>query len=288
VTFRNKFFDGWRWSDDQRVWWRFLLAAERGRTIVCTVEVHGGDKYDEATNRYHATFRPYLRCAFLFGATLMIALPRFLLRWCGGKRYGVRFGVRDGFFSLYYGRETHDSSTDKSWHCHVPWQDKRMVRYRYFDLDATTVVREFYDERGRIPFDPQYKFEQSSDLPKRSYRLTDYDGETIYCTAYVKEMMWKHGTKWWRWLSWFVPNRVRKYVELEFCPAYGRKKHSWKGGTVGHSAEFCQKAKDLDDVVWWYCAEHEMKLEETLAAVYVPPPKPPAEPEQGACMNAVP
>jgi len=86
-------------------------------------------------------------------------------------------------------------------------------------------------------------------------------------------------------MSWFVPNRVRKYVELEFCPGYGPKKHDWKGGTIGHSAEFCAKATTLDEVIWWYCSEHKLTLLGTLPEVYAPPPRPVTEPEPGACVE---
>lgn len=274
---RSKFYAGWRWSDNQRTFWRFLWSRDERASLGAVVEVHGGEYYydGDGLSCMRSNYRPFLRLSIPLISTLMIALPSVLLRFVGGRVYGFRYDLAVGFFSLFYGRRSFSSNEEQAWHCHVPWQDKRMVRYRYFDLDATTVVREFYDERGRIPFDPHYRFEQSDELPKCSYKLTDFDGETIYATVHVMEMTWKHGQKWCRWMSWFVPNRVRKYIDIDFTPCYGRKKHTWKGGTCGHSAEFCEKAKTVDEVMWWYCSEHELTLVERLPEVYVPPPRPP-------------
>lgn len=287
---KNRFYAGWRWSDDQKVWWRFLWSRDARNTIGAVVEAHGGDYYvsDDALTGMRSNYRPYIRLTVPFVSTVMVALPRLLLRFVGSRVYGARYNISEGFFSLFYGRQSDYSSQDKSWHCHVPWQDKRMVRYRYFDIDRYMPIREFYDERGRIPFDPHYQFEQSSALPKRSYRLTDYDGETIYCTVHVKEMMWKHGTRWCRWMSWFIPNRIRTYVEMEFCPAYGRKKNTWKGGTIGHSIDLLAGER-TDDAMRRYCTEHDMVFGEVLPAVYVPPQRPPANAEtaQAKCEHPV-
>lgn len=277
---KNPFYAGWRWSDNQRVWWRLLWSRDANRNaIAAVVEVHGGDYYIETRNgdvtvsSQRTTYRPFLRLSIPLVATVMLALPRFLLRGCGGKEYGFRYDLREGFVSVFYGRRSWDSDKEQAWHCHVPWQAKRMVRYRFFALDGVTLFKELYNAAGRTSWRELAAIKDSPALPRCSYKLTDYDGETIYCTAFVEEMLWKHGEKWCRWLSWFVPDRVRKYVDLEFCPGYGKKKHDWKGGTCGHSTDL-KPGESVDAAVRRYCGEHDLTYVERLPTVYVPPSPP--------------
>ena len=72
---------------------------------------------------------------------------------------------------------------------------------------------------------------------KRLFEFLDYDGERITVTTMIQEREWLRGVKAFRRMSRFAKPKVHRCLDLEFHREVGRRKGSWKGGTLGHSIE---------------------------------------------------
>lgn len=65
------------------------------------------------------------------------------------------------------------------------------------------------------------------------FLIDDHDGERITATTHIEEREWKFGEGWFRWLSLFRRNMVRRSLSISFDKECGPEKGSWKGGTMG-------------------------------------------------------
>lgn len=69
---------------------------------------------------------------------------------------------------------------------------------------------------------------------KETHPYTDgFDGTIVNATISVVEMEWR--PLWFMWTSFFA--KKRKSIDIEFDQEVGKRKGSWKGGTVGCSYE---------------------------------------------------
>jgi len=217
-----------------------------------------------------------------FGATFIVALPSWVLQperkkvfpgtWDAEtvKRLGRdwywditprEFSVSlfDGHLSIGYGRCTHDSSTEQRWGCFLPWTQWRHVRHSLYALDGRLYAH-LPQNIGRWD-SPQRDAERALEesCPTASFTFTDYDGEELVATVQIQEREWRFGTGYFKWLSLFVPNKIRRSLDIKFSGETGRRKGSWKGGTTGAGAEM--RADDSPFTAFnRYCNEHEMNL----------------------------
>lgn len=237
-----------RWSDNDRNWGPFTLSRDGKLGSQWTWAVMldtGDDEYPGLALRLRG-----------FGWTFIAWLPQIVQPWrekvfartwdaatiarLGRDWYynvfprEFGFTCSEGFLSVHYGPQTHDSDTTKSWGYFLPWKDWRHVRHSYYGLQGERVADEpigrffdTYDERKRI----------QASIPTRRFLFRDYDGEEIVATARIEERQWERGTKWCQWLSWFWPSRIRRSLDLEFSKEVGPEKGSWKGGTIGHGID---------------------------------------------------
>lgn len=140
------------------------------------------------------------------------------------------------FLQIKYGRQTHDSSTDKTWSAHLPWKQWDCVRHSLYAPDGAHFYTEpHWKERRRTNAKPCY--EMKDQCPAAYFGFEDYDGEMIVATCHIEEMEWYRGTGRFRWLKWFYPARIRRSLDLQFSAEVGPEKGSWKGGTTGHGIE---------------------------------------------------
>lgn len=182
---------------------------------------------------------------YLFGYVFRIRLPRILRPskvWVDTSKYGwstnpaggywqswqreYGFSCHEGHFSIYYGQQTHDSSTDKRKGWFLPWTQWRFIRHEIFDAD----LKSFYRSNGKGS-----TYDQQQAVSKVAFRLTDYEGEELIAQTYVSEREWKFGTGWCKWLCLFRRNMVRRDLEISFNREAGSDKGSWKGGVMGTS-----------------------------------------------------
>jgi hypothetical protein len=224
-----------------------------------------------------------------FGMTFIVALPSWVLRperkkvfptgWDAAtiKRLGRdwywditqrEFGwsLSDGHLSISYGRRTHDSSTEQRWGCFLPWTQWRHVRHSLYALDG----RLYAHLPQNIRWDsPQRDAEDAlrDSCPTQTFAFNDFDGEALTATTRIEEREWRFGTGYFKWLSLFVPNKIRRSLDIRFSGETGARKGSWKGGTIGHGIDMEVHDSPTSAFVR-YCAEHDM----TLTAVMDPRP----------------
>lgn len=154
------------------------------------------------------------------------------------REYG--FTLSDGHLSVYFGRQSHDSSTEQRWGYFLPWREWRFVRYSLYDFQGRIVWTEppfkkgMSDEERREQWEEETR--QKRSVPKQKFKLIDFDGEEIIATVYVEEREWRFGDKWCSWLSWFRKPKVVRALNIEFDKETGHRKGSWKGGTIGAGA----------------------------------------------------
>lgn len=224
-----------RWSCNDRYFGPFTFARDRSARIGVMLDT-GDDEYGGASIRMHAP-----------GFTFIVAMPSVLPL---GREYGAT--VAEGALHVRYGPQTMDSSTEKSKCWFLPWMNWRHVRTSLYGLSG-----EHLATRVSMPWAEWYEIEQT--CPSVTFAFTDFDGEQIHARTYIEEMEWRLGRGWFRWLSVFRSPRVRRSLDIKFSEETGRRKGSWKGGTVGHSIDM--RSGELHESAFRrYCGEHEMRF----------------------------
>lgn len=192
-----------------------------------------------------------------FGYTLICELPAILKPWRqwvdttkykeawatsgkGGywdvhsREYGAT--VSDGFLQVFLGPQTHDSTTTRSWCTHLPWTQWRFYRSSYYDTAGTLVwagLENRKDDRNARAAAYEAASAAKAACPTVVFLIDDHDGERITATTMIEQREWKFGTGWFRWLSWFRRDLVRRSLDISFSSETGTEKGSWKGGTCG-------------------------------------------------------
>lgn len=166
------------------------------------------------------------------------------------------FSCSDGFLQVFRGLRTNDSSTDRSWNCFLPWTQWRHIRHSFYGLQGEHV----YDEQqGSSLGDKGWRERQAREdaVPSRIFAFKDFDGEALTVTTKIEEREWRFGTGWFKWLSLFRRPKISRSLSVSFSNETGRRKGSWKGGTMGHSIDM-QPGELHESAFKRYCAEHEM------------------------------
>lgn len=148
------------------------------------------------------------------------------------REYG--FYYERGFLNVKYGASTMDSETDKSRGWFMPWIEWRTVRERIYDVDGD-VFGEFVPTKERRWWND--RFEMSEKVPKKYFCFKDYDGEFIIAKTHVTELVQRWGTTRLWWMGYLRKPRVRTSMEMRFNKEVGKRKGSWKGGTIGTSID---------------------------------------------------
>lgn len=240
-----------RWSDDQRTFGPFILSKDRCWTISAMLTATDTEDEDRVRN--------YLRLSML-GWTLIVMLPRlidcyrakvFPSSWDEAtiKRLGrdwywatnpreFGFSIMDGHLSVHFGRQAMDSSLDQQWGWFIPWTQWRFTCYSLFGLDGSMVWTQPAHVRrpgDLTSFNAQYAAEKA--CPSVLFKFLDFDGEEIIARTFINERRWKFGTGWFKWLSIFRPDKVRRSLDIRYSSEVGgdrpHRKGSWKGGTIG-------------------------------------------------------
>jgi hypothetical protein len=263
-----------RWSDNDRYLGPFTYARDsRGyRPLALVLGSGDDDDYPHCRLRLSG-----------FGHTLVIRLPQIIQPWrrkvvvtswdeATVKRLGrdwyydthereYGFSYSDGHLSVYLGRQTNDSSTEQRWGCFLPWTQGRHVRPRLSDREGRLFAT--MPDRGRFldTYEERKALEES--CPSCAFRFEDFDGEDITAITRIEERQWKFGTGWFKWLSLFRRDRIRRSLDLRFTSETGKRKGSWKGGTIGTGIDMLPG--ELHEAAFKrYCGQNEMRFIDSI------------------------
>lgn len=167
------------------------------------------------------------------------------------REYGI--GIHSGnHFNLYYGRQSDDSRLEKRWSCFLPWTEIKLVRSSGYGLDGEWLVD--FDQKNW-----EQKFAQRDALPRAKFLFADYDGQIITASCYIEEAEYSKGVGYFRWLRYFVKNKVFRSMRMDFSAEVGREKGSWKGGVVGSGIDV--QAGELHEAAFKrYCEKQNLRF----------------------------
>ena len=252
-----------RWSDHEKNFGPFTFArATTGDGHYALVLASGRDEYRDCTLRL--TVR---------GHTLIVWLPPVLppyrervtakswdaatvarlgRNWYWREdRREIGATLSEGHLSLAYGRQSDDSRTERRWGCFLPWTQWRHVRRSLYDATGAHV----WSETTPLSFDETRRHVKA--CPPRTFAFRDFDGAAMSATTRIEEREWRWGTGAFRWLSVFRRPRIRRSLDIAFSGETGRRKGSWKGGTIGHGIDLLPG--ELHEAAFRrYCAAHDM------------------------------
>lgn len=166
------------------------------------------------------------------------------------REYG--FTAAEGALHWHYGPQTHDSETTRSKCWFFPWRYHRMVRHTLYDADANMFAH--------LPQKPSYRdWPHRWDVeraiadacPVQRFEFADFDGERIVATCRIEEREWARGKGLFR-LLYIFRNKVSRTFDVRFSAEVGKRKGSWKGGTVGHSGDI-RRGEGLEAAFRRYC-----------------------------------
>lgn len=169
------------------------------------------------------------------------------------RRFGFslsNMGNGYDFLQIFYGPQTHDSSTTKSWSKHLPWKQWRMVRHSLYTPDGD----HFYTQKNFREL-----FAKQDECPTVAFGFEDYDGELIVATCRIEEREFHRGEGWFKWLRHFYPPMIRRSLDLKFSAEVGPEKGSWKGGTIGHGIDMLAGETPREAFQRYCQKDHERK-----------------------------
>lgn len=266
-----------RWSDNDRYFGPFTYSKDRHyRTFTILLDSGDGDDYPGCRLRLSA-----------LGHTFILAIPAIIKPWRQWvpirteptrsqliesgrdpgywdqhrKEYG--FSIVEGAVHLYYGPQTHDSETTKSKCYFIPWRSWRHVRHSFYDLSGEyfATLPKHRNRLGANQWRNQWEVERAieSTCPTQTFVFRDFDGEELRAVTKIEEREWRLGEGKFKWLSFFCKPKVRRSLKIDFSGETGRRKGSWKGGTVGHSIDM--KPGELHESAFRrYCSENDMSF----------------------------
>jgi hypothetical protein len=152
------------------------------------------------------------------------------------REYG--FSLSDGFLQLFFGPQTGDSTTTKSWSTHLPWTQWRHIRRSLYD-DKGEHFYTKWSSSQKPSFRASWLAERAvtEACPSSFFEFDDYDKTRVVATCRIEEREWRLGQGWFKWLSLFRKPKVVRSLDLHFDKELGPEKGSWKGGIIGHSIE---------------------------------------------------
>src|SRR3546814_5249531 len=134
-----------------------------------------------------------------------------------------------------------------------PWREHNQVRKSLYDLAGEHFADLPIGKWSNSRYEVTKAIEEV--CPAAKFEFEDFDGERIVATCRMEESEWKRGKGIFR-LLYIGRNRVGRSLDLRFSSEVGKRKGSWKGGTVGHSV----------DVLLGRSEEHTSELQSLMRA----------------------
>lgn len=126
------------------------------------------------------------------------------------------------------------------------------MHYRFYSMEHLQQNgKQIYIETDERPLFGKRKFASRVFYPHGfpgqqsvKFRFLDgYDNEEIIVTCKIDRRTWKRGEGWFKWLSWFYNDKVHTDIDMEFNKEVGKRKGSWKGGTIGMGINLTKSVK---------------------------------------------
>ena len=183
------------------------------------------------------------------------------------RSFGGYYSPEDHYIHVSYGIDCGDSSVDQDWGWFLPWLEWKHIRTSKYGKDGKELpqrqLSDFELENKNIR-----RVFESEDVPEElqeHFLLSDYDDEIIPTSIYTVEREWTRGTGWWSWLRFLYKNQTHRTIEIRFHKETGKRKGSWKGGTIGtgfmlNSQQTPKEALDK------YCDSHDMEVTSELTS----------------------
>jgi hypothetical protein len=230
-----------------------------------------------------------------FGHTLITPLPAIIKPWkqkiiakywdaetikrMGGNFYYDKhereygFSYLDGHLSIYYGRQTHDSSSEQQWGTFLAWTQWRFIRESLYDIDGNlySTAKQKPCTHKVIPDYMSYYdqiHEMKKSCPAMTFSFLDYDGQRLTARTQIEEREWQFGEGWFTWLSWFTYPKIVQSLDIMFSGETGPRKKSYKGGTIGHSITMLP-GESHESAFRRYCQKHNMTFEGVVDSEYI-------------------
>lgn len=256
-----------RWSDNDRYFGPFTYCGSDYKRYAFMLG-SGSDEY------------PHCRLRMQIGRkTLLIKLPQWVLQphrikvmcpsWdaatvarLGRDWYWDVYEREFGFcysekaLHIHYGPQTHSSCTTKNKVFFIPWLSWRHVRTSHYGLQG----EHYHTEPKGAKWDsPAYEKSRAvvDDCPTASFSFIDFDGEHINAKTTIQEREWRLGEGYFKWLSIFRKPKITRSLNINFSSEVGRKKGSWKGGTVGHGIDM-DHTETHEQAFRRYCEKYEL------------------------------
>lgn len=239
-----------RWTGDGDRYFGPFTYANEGRSSKLALMLGSGDGDDYPGCRLH----------FSLGTrTLIAALPSIIkpqAKWheitteptrsqmmAQGRKPGYfnhyereyGFSFVEGSLHLHYGAQTHEWPGSKSKVFLAPWREHKKVRHSLYDLEGRHFA-DLPDWGFKNPNGYTVRNAIEAVCPSAKFEFADFDGEHIIATCKIEEREWKRGKGIFR-LLFIGRNTVRRSLDLQFSAEVGKRKGSWKGGTVGHGID---------------------------------------------------
>jgi hypothetical protein len=156
---------------------------------------------------------------------------------------------------VHYGAQTQEWPGCKSKVFFYPWRCWRLERHTIFDDRGQRFADLPSFHGGEKAWVERHRIEDA--CPTVRFAFLDFDGEEIIATTLIDEYEHKLGEGRWKWLALFRRSKVTRSLDLQFSSEVGKRKGSWKGGTVGHSITM-QPGEDHEAAFRRYCYEQDL------------------------------
>ena len=180
--------------------------------------------------------RPRINLDLIF-FSLTFVLP-FRNKWtdeCDAPKWGI--SIHNNTVWIHRGGKGNMKGGSKWWTWYIPFITKEWVRTSILLKGG---IWEHETKGNRKDF---YKEEWKEKQESWTYNYTDsYDGEVIPTTIYVDEREWR--PKWLKWTSLFA--KKSRSIDIHFSKEVGKRKGSWKGGTLGCGYELLPNELPID------------------------------------------
>lgn len=250
------YFKPHSWSDNDRYLGPFTFSIARSGELGLVLCSGDGDEYAGCHLRAHVS-----------RLSILCALPAFVLRpwrkwvefkyapleahgdgyWQTGRRqFGFVFS--ENTLHTYFGNQADEWPGCKSKVFFNPWTSWRTVRREFLAADGKS-------HAVIIGCDWDAMWKAKDTCPLAAFTFKDFDGEEITANCLIEITEQKRGEGRWKWLSAISRRRIDWSLDIKFSSEVGRRKGSWKGGTIGHSIDMAA-GETHESAFRRYCEKH--------------------------------